>query len=77
MSPREEKVRRLIAELADELRSGIYPPEAAEHLDNVARSIQETLTTQVDGTGEIVLPIADLFQLTVTEDGIGIGASDV
>jgi hypothetical protein len=74
LSPREEKGRQLLAELADFLHEGRYGGEAVEHLEAIVAIVRGEFTTPIDGTGDIEVPLAAFLEIQVTPDGIGFGA---
>lgn len=77
MSPREEKARQLLAELAEFLRTGSVYSQVEGHLDAIIAAVRETeFQTPIDGTGELTLPLADIIQIQITPDGIGFGAPE-
>lgn len=76
MSPREEKGRQLLAELADFLHAGNYGGAAVEHLEAIVAIVRGEFGACIDGTGEIVVPLDMIMQINVTPDGIGFGAKE-
>jgi hypothetical protein len=69
----EEKGRELLAELADLLRAGKFPPQVMDAFDAVVVHARAAFTGRIDGSGEITVPLELFMQLVPTPDGIGIG----
>jgi hypothetical protein len=77
LSPREEKGRQLLAELAEFLRAGKYAESVFDHLDALTQVIRAAeFRTQVDGSGEMTVPLDMLISLQPTPDGLAFGVPE-
>jgi hypothetical protein len=66
--------RHLLAEMADFLRTGNYPPEAEAHLAALTTLIRgrDFGSGGVVGSGEIEVPLEMIFQLNTVPGGVEI-----
>ncbi len=72
----EEKGRELLAELADLLRAGKFPPEAMNAFDVMVIHARKGFTGRIDGIGEISVPLEFFMQLMPTPDGLSVSAPE-